>query len=91
MGKPVKQTIGPSDGWVKATSGEDKGTLFHIRGGLLSITQSDTQPDNSAVPMGEIGSESKNFLYFGLGINTEYLYVKAKTSGVAFSITSAIE
>jgi hypothetical protein len=87
----TSRTIGPADGWVKATTGEAKGTLRHILGGKLKVTQSATAPATDAPECGEVSVLEKDFVYFGLGTNNEYLYVKAVSAGVEFSVTPAKE
>ncbi len=91
MGNTTKNIIGPADGWVKLTNGEDKGSLRHIRGGILKITQASAMPDDNAPEMDELSESCKSFVYFGLGANTDYLYGRAETVGVEFSVTPAVE
>jgi hypothetical protein len=87
----TSRTIGPADGGVKATTGEAKGTLRHILGGKLKVTQSATAPATDAPECGEVSVLEKDFVYFGLGTNNEYLYVKAVSAGVEYSVTPAQE
>jgi hypothetical protein len=89
--KTVSQIIGPSDGWIQATNGENSGSLRHILGGKLKITQADSMPADDAAEMGEVSVLEKDFVYFGLGTNNDYLYVKATSAGVHFSVTPANE
>lgn len=89
--KTVSQTISPADGWVRATSGENSGSIHHINGGVLRVTQASTLPGDLAPEMATLSNVDKDFVYFGLGSDADYLYVRADKSGVKFSVTPANE
>lgn len=86
--KMVSHLVEAKDGWVKVTNGEDKGSLHHIRGGKLLITQSTDTPLSDAPQIGELDREHKQFCF--LYSEKGDLFVKAVSAGCEFSFAPAI-
>jgi hypothetical protein len=80
-----------SGAWVQISNGEDKTSINHVGGSTVFIHQAATMPIALDAPVMKVLRQNEEFIAFGLGSDTEYIFALATANDAILTTTPAIE
>jgi hypothetical protein len=80
-----------SGAWVPVSTGEKSLSIHHVGGSTVLLHQAATAPAELDAPVMKVVKRGDEFLAFGLGDNTEYIFALATAGDASLCVTPAIE